>query len=128
MKIQFKKMKKGFTIIEILIVVAIIGMLLGIALPNFMSARKKSVINTAKASMKQLGGAVSQARMDTTFTINNANVLSTIIPDYLKVWPNPNGGSLSTEFDNGSNHITFTPNDIGINGGNAFTAFDDVTF
>lgn len=127
MKIQLKKILKGFTLIEVLIVVAIIGMLLGIALPNFMSARKKSVVNTAKASMKQLGGAVSQARMGATFTINNANVLNTIVPDYLKVWPTPSGGSLSTEFDNGSNHITFTPNDTGINGGNPFTAFDDVT-
>ena len=72
-------MQEGFTLIEILIVVSIIGMLLGIALPNFMSARKKSVVNTAKASMKQLGGAVSQARMDTTFTINNANVLNKIV-------------------------------------------------
>jgi len=128
MKIQLKKIPKGFTLVEILIVVAIIGLLLGIGLPNLMTARKKSIVNTAKVSMKQLGGAVAQARMDSTFTINNGNVVDSIIPDYLKVWPSPSGGSLNTEFDNGSNHITFTPNDPGINSGNPFTIFDTVTF
>ena len=128
MKTQLKKIPKGFTLVEILIVVVIIGLLLGIGLPNLMAARKKSIVNTAKASMKQLGGAVAQARMDSTFTINNSNVLDSIVPDYLKVWPSPSGGTLDTEFDNGSNHISFTPNDPGINGGNPFTIFDTVTF
>jgi len=64
MKTQLKKIQKGFTLVEIMIVVAIIGLLVAIALPNFIIARKKSQIKAAQASMKQIEGAVEQARLD----------------------------------------------------------------
>jgi general secretion pathway protein G len=64
---KLKKMlgKKGFTLVEIMIVVAIIGLLAAVAIPNFMRARQTAQTNACIANLKQVDGAKTLWSLDT---------------------------------------------------------------
>ena len=59
MKINTSR-KAGFTLVEIMIVVAIIGLLAAIAIPNFVRARTTSQMNACINNLRQIDGAIQQ--------------------------------------------------------------------
>lgn len=68
-----KNSKAGFTLVEIMIVVLIIGILLAIAIPNFVAARESSRAKACIGNLKQIDSATQQFCMDkqlsaTTYT------------------------------------------------------------
>jgi len=74
--------KKGFTLVEIMIVVAIIGLLAVIAIPNFVKARTTAQTNACINNMRQIDSAKQQwaieNNQDGTATPSSANVGSYI--------------------------------------------------
>ena len=60
--------KKGFTLVEIMIVVAIIGLLAAIAIPNFVKARDTAQANACINNMRQIESAKEQYALEKGLT------------------------------------------------------------
>jgi prepilin-type N-terminal cleavage/methylation domain-containing protein len=66
---KFKKANieyKGFTLVEIMITVAIIGIIAAIAIPNFMRSRKITYMNSCIANLRQIDSAKAQMTFSNT--------------------------------------------------------------
>ena len=93
------KMKKflgkgGFTLVEIMIVVAIIGLLAAVAIPNFVRARERAQTNACIANLKQMDGAKTLYALDSGLTTGDAVTMGNLVTDYIKTTPVcPAGGT-----------------------------------
>jgi len=91
--------KAGFTLVEIMIVVAIIGLLAAIAIPNFVKARATSQANACINNMRQLDGAAQQWALEKGKKTGDTITIATDLTPYIKlnsaskIPPCPAGGS-----------------------------------
>lgn len=98
-----RESERGFTLIEIMIVVLIIGILLAIAVPNFVKARETSRAKTCISNLKQIDAAKEQWAMDFRKTTGDVPLRTNLDTEaansgrYVKTWPIcPSDGSLYT--------------------------------
>jgi len=87
MKDDLLNASKGFTLIEVMMVVAIIGTLAAIAVPNYIAYRNKAMEARAVAEIKILSDAITVFEIDNNRLPNSLNELKGGAP--LDPWGNP---------------------------------------
>ena len=95
MKTKYSR-EAGFTLVEIMIVVAIIGLLAAIAIPNFVKARTLSQKNACIANLKQVDGAKATWALEMKKSVGDTPVDSDLFGAtlYVKDKPEcPGGGT-----------------------------------
>jgi prepilin-type N-terminal cleavage/methylation domain-containing protein len=91
--------KAGFTLVEIMIVVAIIGLLAAIAIPNFVKARATSQANACINNLRQIDAAANEFALEQHKTTGGAITFPSDLTPYIKLNsqsslpPCPAGGS-----------------------------------
>ena len=94
-----KSLKAGFTLVEIMIVVAIIGLLAAIAIPNFVKARATAQANACINNLRQIDAAANQFALERGKKSGDAITYPTDLTPYIKlnasssIPPCPAGGT-----------------------------------
>ncbi|MEE8143632.1 MAG: type II secretion system protein [Planctomycetota bacterium] len=102
--------RKGFTIIEMVMVVAILGVFSVLLVPNFVDYLRKSQASTTKASLQMLRTAIQAYRSDNSS--HPPKHLNSLIPLFLPEIPKDGVKSQGDEIDppvNGAGGWIYNP-------------------
>lgn len=83
---MFRK-EEGFTLVELMVVVLIIGILVAIAIPVFNLARASAQKRTCQANLRTLDGATQQWVADSTDNVGTAVTKADLEGKYVATWP-----------------------------------------
>ena len=117
-----RTLQKGFTLIELMIVVAIIGLLATIALPNFVKARQSSQSNACINNLRQVDGAIQQYALENRVasgSVVDGNMIAPYLPrganmavvdiENTVFCPADNGRSFSSSYAGGLTTVDAKP-------------------
>lgn len=83
---KLRRKSGGFTLIELMIVIAIIAILAAILVPNFIRARAQGQLTACKSNLKNIGTALEMYSTDWSGKYPTATA-ATLTPNYLKTIP-----------------------------------------
>lgn len=110
----------GFTLIEMLVVIAVIAILAGILLPVYTSAQKRASLTACASNLKQLGVAMKQYASDHKSQLPDwaptQPLLGTVAVDWRKGADHRAGlaavGRALRQYASGDNGVFFCPEDL----------------
>jgi type IV fimbrial biogenesis protein FimT len=104
-------MRRGYTLIETLLTLAVLGLLLGIALPRFATVKDRLAVNDEAGRI-----AAAHRRARTTAILMSRPVVLTIASDSIVVeadsadrWSTPGPAAAGVALAGGTRRITFSP-------------------
>jgi len=135
-----KKLQKGFTLIELMIVIAIIAILAAILIPNFLHARAESQTAACEGNEKQIATAMEEYSVDHGGAYPDNFGTGQLTTPYLNFTPvDPAGGAAYTitntsgtygsyEISDGGAHDTTTTTGLHKSDGTACTTCSGVRY
>ncbi|MFH1411100.1 MAG: prepilin-type N-terminal cleavage/methylation domain-containing protein [Candidatus Omnitrophota bacterium] len=88
--------KKGFTLVEIMIVVSILGVMLAVAIPNFKRSRERTHLYSCLSNLKGIDNAKEIWAIESGTVATGAPGWDDLVPAYLQSQPScPAGGTYS---------------------------------